>query len=187
MDRVSNIVGIDDAPFAPSDAGPVSIVGAVFADRRLDGVLVGSVVKDGFDAAEAIESLVAGSRFREHVQLVMLQGVTMGGFNVVDVFALRRSLGVPVLVVSRREPDRDAVRRALLEHIPDGAAKWRIIERLGPMESCAGVFIQRLGVDYAAACRLIRRTAVNGRIPEPLRVAHLVAGAIASGQSRGRP
>ena len=33
---------------------------------------------------------------------------------------------------------------------------------------------------------IIQRTATHGKIPEPLRTAHLIAGAIATGQSRGR-
>lgn len=33
-------------------------------------------------------ALIDGSRFTEHIQLIMLQGVAFAGFNVVDVFAL---------------------------------------------------------------------------------------------------
>lgn len=180
-------MGIDDGPFPRTHTGRVPVVGAVFADLRLDGILLGSVEKDGFDAADSISDLVRASRFGKHVRLVMLQGITLGGFNVVDVFALNRSLEIPVLAVARRQPDFQAVRRALLTHIPDGAEKWGIIERLGPMEPCAGVYIQRVGIDPEPAADLVRRMAVHGRIPEPLRVAHLVAGAVVDGQSRGAP
>lgn len=180
-------MGIDDAPFPRTQAGRVPVVGAVFADLRLDGILLGSVEKDGFDAADSISGLVGASRFKEHVRLVMLQGITLGGFNVVNVFALSRWLKVPVLVVARRQPDFKAVQQALLTHIPDGQEKWRIIEQLGPMESCAGVYIQRVGIDFETAADLIERMAVHSRIPEPLRVAHLVAGAVVNGESRGHP
>jgi endonuclease V-like protein UPF0215 family len=54
------------------------------------------------------------------------------------------------------------------------------------MEPCAGVFVQRAGLSPEAAADVIRRTARNGRIPEPLRAAHLVAGGAFGGESRGR-
>jgi endonuclease V-like protein UPF0215 family len=95
-------------------------------------------------------------------------------------------LALPVLVVARRAPRLDPVRRALLGRVPGGRRKWRLVERLGPMEPAAGVFVQRAGLSLADADRVVRRLAVSGRIPEPLRTAHLVAGALATGQSRGR-
>lgn len=183
--RLSNTIGFDDAPFARSHRGPVPLVGAVFADLRFDGVLIGSIEKDGDDATDAVVGLVEQSRFREHVRLVLLQGIAFGGFNVVDPFGIHELLGVPVLVVSRRAPDRAAIRRALLGPVPGGAAKWAVLERLGPMEPTHGVHVQRVGLSLDAAAEVVERLAVHGALPEPLRVAHLIAGALGRGESRG--
>jgi endonuclease V-like protein UPF0215 family len=95
----------------------------------------------------------------------MLQGIALGGFNVVDVPRLHAALGLPVLVVARRRPDLGAIRDALLRRIPGGERKWRLIEALGAMESVEGIFVQRAGISLADAAAVIRRTAVNGRIP----------------------
>ena len=185
--RLSNVIGIDDAPFPRGHRGKVKIVGAVFAGERFDGVLLGEIEKDGLDAAEVLIEMIRGSKFAEHVQLVMLQGIALGGFNVVDVFALHERLHLPVLVVSRHEPDLEAIRRALLTHVPDGARKWAIIERLGPMEPVGKIYVQRVGLSPAQARSGIERFAIHSHIPEPLRVAHLIAGAVAEGESRGKP
>ncbi|MBI2536405.1 MAG: DUF99 family protein, partial [Gemmatimonadetes bacterium] len=83
-------------------------------------------------------------------------------------------------------PRLDRVRRALLARVPGGSRKWELIARLGPPEPVAGVFVQRVGLSLEDAERVIRRLAVNGSVPEPLRTAHLIAGAIATGESRGR-
>lgn len=162
------------------------VVGAVYSGLRLEGVLCGQVRKDGANAARVLARLVAGSRFVEHLQLVMLQGIALGGFNVIDVRALHAALGIPVLVVARRRPDLPSIRDALLRRVPSGERKWALIEALGEMEEAAGVFVQRAGLSLPEAEEVVRRTAVNGRIPEPLRAAHLIGGAIGSGQSRGR-
>ncbi|MFN3333733.1 MAG: DUF99 family protein, partial [Caldilinea sp.] len=102
--------------------------------------------RDGRNATTALIEIIARSRFRPHLQAVLLQGVAFAGFNVIDVPALHAALGVPVIVVARRQPDFAAIRRALLHHVRGGARKWALIERLGPMERCAGVYVQRAGI-----------------------------------------
>lgn len=125
------------------------------------------------------------SRFAEHPQLLLLQGIAMGGFNVIDVGQLSDTLCLPVLVVARYKPNLNAIRDALLNHVRGGKRKWRLIEKLGPMESLAGVYVQRVGISVDEADATIRSFAINSNIPEPLRVAHLIAGGIVSGASRG--
>ncbi len=183
---LSHIIGFDDAPFLRSHRGNILVVGSVYSSLRLEGVVSGRIRRDGVNATRVLVQLVTGSKFGAHLQLVMLQGIALGGFNVVDVHQLHRRLGVPVLVITRRAPNLDAIREALLTRVPGGARKWRLIERLGPMEPLAGVHVQRVGLSSVEAAEVIRRTAVHGRIPEPLRTAHLIAGGIGTGESRGR-
>ena len=184
--RLSNVIGFDDGPFDRESDDPVAVVGAVYAGLRFDGVLVGEVEKDGDDATERLASLIEVSRFREHLQLVMMEGIALGGFNVVDLHALSERLGLPVLVLCRREPDLEAIRSALRSGVPNGEAKWRRIEAAGPMEPMGEVWTQRAGLPREAAEAVIERFAVHGLMPEPVRVAHLLARAFVTGESRGR-
>jgi len=183
----SNVIGFDDAPFAHDYQGRVKIVGAVFAKLRFDGVVIGEIEKDGTDAAAEISRLVAGSRFAEHVKLIILQGITLGGFNVVDVFSLSDQLTLPVMVVSRNIPDMSAIRKSLLSCIADGEKKWSIIDKLGSMEPVGDIYVQRVGLTHEQAVSVIKLFSVHSQIPEPVRAAHLIAGAIGTGQSRGAP
>ena len=185
--RFSNVIGFDDAPFPRHHQGKVKVVGAVFADLRFDGVIIGEIEKDGSDAAEKLTELVTASKFADHTQLIMLQGIALGGFNVIDVFYLNQRLGIPVLVISRRRADMAAIRKALITHIPDGMKKWVLIEKLGPMEPVGEIYVQRVGLTPSQAAAVIDRFAIHSRIPEPIRAAHLIAGAIIDGQSRGNP
>jgi endonuclease V-like protein UPF0215 family len=141
------------------------------------------------------------------VRAVLLQGIAVAGFNVVDVHALSSALALPVLVLMRRLPDLSAMKRALFSSDPPqrprvrGAArKWRLIQEAGAIEvlelrrsrtsGLRGVthrlWIQRVGMTADTARRLIMSTTLHGHLPEPLRIAHLVAGGIAGGCSRGR-
>ena len=89
------------------------------------------------------------------------------------------------MVVARRPPRLDRIRRAL-EALPGGARKWSLIERAGPMEPVRGVYVQRAGLTLADAADLLAATTLHGNLPEPLRLAHLIAGGLETGVSRGR-
>lgn len=183
--RISHVIGFDDAPFDRGHRGNVTVVGAVFAGSRLDGVLTSRVRKDGANATKVLAEMVSGSRFFAHLQAVMIQGIALGGFNVVDIRALSDALSLPVLVVMRKAPDFDAIRDALLSRVPGGARKWRLIRAAGEPEPAGSVLVQRAGMTRDEAKALVARTTIHSDIPEPVRTAHLIAGGLA-GESRGR-
>jgi endonuclease V-like protein UPF0215 family len=182
---MANVIGFDDAPFPHGHRGNVDLVGVVCAGTRLDGVVVGQVRRDGTNSTRVMGHLVRRSRFYEHVQAVLLQGITVAGFNVVDVHALHADLGIPVLAIARKRPDFSRIRKVLFERVPGGAKKWALLERAGPMEELEGLLVQRVGIDTKRARALLRSTRLHGNLPEPLRLAHLIAGAYGRGESKG--
>ncbi len=184
--RFSQVIGIDDAPFDPAYRGDVPVVGAVFSHLRLEGVLRCTVRRDGANATDRLLAMIDGSRFVAQLQAVLLQGIALAGFNVIDLNRLHGALGIPLMVVARREPDLPSMRAALLDCVPGGPRKWRLIERAGPMRPMERIYVQTMGFGAEQARALIRRFAVHSLIPEPLRTAHLIAGALGEGQSRHR-
>ncbi|NVB42991.1 DUF99 family protein [Pseudenhygromyxa sp. WMMC2535] len=184
--RLSNSIAVDDAPFPREHRGDVGVVGVAFTRTRLDGVMTGKLRRDGANATQAIATLISSSPFAEHAQIVLLGGITFGGFNVADIHGLHERLDKPILVLARKRPRYADIRRALLEKVPGGARKWALIEAAGEMEPCAALWVQRVGLELDAAAQVIEDLRVHGKLPEPVRVAHLIAGAFADGVSRGR-
>lgn len=180
------MVGFDDAPFSRDHRGDVLLVGTVCSRTRLDGVLSSRVRRDGTDSTERMIEMVAGAQFAEHVRAVLLQGIAVAGFNVVDIHRLHAELAVPILVVARREPDLDAMRAYLENNVRGWKRKWALIEAAGAMEPLSGLYVQRVGLDLVAARELLAATTLHGKLPEPLRLAHLIAGGLTTGVSRGR-
>jgi len=180
------VAGFDDAPFDCSHRGDVLVVGAVFAGERLDGVISTRVRRDGVNAAQRLIDCLTGSKYFEQLQAILLQGIALAGFNVVDLQRLHQATGLPVLVVARYPPDMQAIRQALLQKVPGGARKWRLIEAAGPMEPVAGLYVQRCGIAPEHAASLLAGLQQNGQLPEPLRVAHMIAGGVTTGESRHR-
>jgi endonuclease V-like protein UPF0215 family len=186
MKPITNVVGFDDAPFAHEHRGDVRVVGAVCSRTRLDGVLSGKVRRDGVNATDALIELVRGGKFREHVRGVLLQGIALAGFNVVDVHRLAGELDVPVVVAVRKQPRMAMVEDALRRRTPGGARKWKLVQAAGPLTRIGALWVQHIGLDRAAVAALIAATTLHGNLPEPLRLAHLIAGGVTTGQSRGR-
>lgn len=185
--RLSHVIGFDDAPFDPSHRGDVLVVGTVFAGARFEGVLSGKLRRDGVNATRVLAELVRGSRFYPQIHAVLLQGIGFAGFNVVDLGQLHASVARPVIVVSRRRPDLGAIRRALLGRVRGGAHKWRLIEGAGPMEAAGELYVQRVGLDLERTVALLATLRINSILPEPLRVAHMIAAGVARGESGSRP
>jgi len=186
MPRIlSNVIGFDDAPFERHERGRVRLVGAVCARTRLDGVVSGFVTRDAVNSTACMIELVQRSQFRDHVRAVLLQGIAVAGFNVVDVQTLHRELDVPVLVVMRRRPRMALIEQAL-RHTRGAARKWALIEHAGEIEPFGAVHCQRIGLSPTETRDLLAATTLHGHLPEPLRLAHLIAGGVTTGKSRGR-
>src|SRR5688500_7168671 len=183
----SNVVGFDDSPFDLEHRGDVRVVGAVCARTRLDGVLATTVRRDGSNATDRLIEIVESSRFHDHIRAVLMQGIALAGFNVVDLERLAQTLDVPVLVVVRKQPRMQMVKDALLDRTPGGAEKWALIEKHGALEKCGALWVQRVGLTLKEAADLLAATTSHGNIPEPLRLAHIIAGGVERGHSRGRP
>jgi hypothetical protein len=180
---IANVIGFDDGPF-DREGTEVPLLGAVYARDRLDGVVTGKCTRDGDDGTQAVAELVRASRFDDHVQCVMIQGITVGGFNVLDVAALAAALNRPVLIVVRRLPRFERIRDAL-RNVAGGDAKWALIEAAGEPQPCGDVWIQWAGTHLETAVETVAMHTRFGAFPEPLRVAHLLAAAYVTGHSHG--
>jgi endonuclease V-like protein UPF0215 family len=191
------VLGVDDGPFSFADA-TVPVVGVVARMGYVDAVLKTEVRVDGNDATGAIASMVGGSGYTGKLEAVMLNGAAVGGFNVVDIGELNRRTGVPVITVTRDRPDMAAIRKALemlgrtpkygRKPIPDWKERLALLERTRLVEVRTGtkpIYIGFAGLEEPEAKGVVTASTVRGSIPEPVRLAHLIARALVTGKSKG--
>jgi len=180
------VLGIDDGPFEFEDRD-VPIVGVVMRlPSYIEGIMLKKVTVDGEDATSAIESMVRSSRFGKGLHAILLDGATLGGFNVVDIFSLNESLGVPVITVTRDQPDLSEIKNALKSHFPTWEGRYDLLTKgeIHRVETGYNpVFVKCAGLSVLEAERILHQATVQGVIPEAIRVAHLVATAIVRGES----
>jgi endonuclease V-like protein UPF0215 family len=182
------ILGIDDAPFEFSDTS-TGLIGCLFrGDRQVEAVLRDDIAVDGTDATATISRMVTDSRQTEQIHVLMLDGITFGGFNIVDIQELHDETDKPVIAVSRRQPDREKLEEAL-ENVDNSEQRLKLIEKAGNVYKKqlgqGTVYFQFTGTDRETADEMLDVSIRRGRLPEPIRVAHLIAAGIKTGESRG--
>ncbi|TMI21331.1 DUF99 family protein [Candidatus Bathyarchaeota archaeon] len=176
----SRCIGIDDGPFPPKTDNKVRyapliavwLIGAHLHQFRTEWITV-----DGLDATRKAQLLLKDSR---HIP-ILLSGVTFGGFNFIDPWKIQKMTKAPVIVVIGSRPDNRAVKRALSRHFPDWKQRWDLIKSLGTLHrvrTMAGegpVFFERFGCSTREAGLILKSWAFVSRVPEPLRVAGVLA------------
>jgi endonuclease V-like protein UPF0215 family len=182
-----HVLGIDDGPFEKFESETTPIVGVMMEGPDLvEAVAVTRFGIDGEDVTGFLAEWIAGLRFRPALHAVIFGGITIAGLGVLDIEELARRTGVPVVVVNRRERGNARVAAAL--ETAGLAHRKPILERAPPAFRVeGGLFAAQAGADPEKAAAWIRATRSKSDLPEPLRLAHLVARAVASGESRGRP
>jgi len=178
------VLGIDDGVFTPHVESLVPVVGVVFRGGYwLDGVMHTEILVDGFDADEKIAAMVMSSPHYKQLRVIMLNGITFAGFNVVDIKALNATTGLPVIAVTREKPDLLLIRRAL-KHLPESEKRWKAVLNAGELSEVSTrkksekIYLHAAGVSLVDAEKIVRLTSTLSNIPEALRVAHLIASGI---------
>jgi hypothetical protein len=178
-------LGIDDGPCRRRKGSSVLVVGAFCKGVALDGVLSTRVRRDGWNATRAVAEMICGSKFWAQLHTILIDGITLGGLNVVDIAQLAAKTNVPVLAVIRKEPDLAAMANAC-RRLPRAERRIALIERAGPLHRGEKVWFQCAGIAADAGREILAQLTVSGHIPEPIRLAHLIAGGIVTGQSGHR-
>lgn len=179
------ILGIDDAPFDKFNDKKTLVIGTFFRGGSfMDGVLSTKVSVDGNDSTKKIIKLVKKSKFKPQLQAIMLDGIALGGFNVVDIVQINKETNIPVIVVMRDYPDFEKIERALIKL--NKKEKIKLLKKAGEIHKVGNIYIQTCGIDLEKAKGIIKITCTRSYIPEPIRVAHIIASGIIFGESRGK-
>lgn len=199
-------IGIDDAPFQtrPRIRGSeVHAVAIITSNDRFEGMLyIPAIHQDGLNAGQRLAETILTSKFHEQLHAVLLDGVTMGGLNVIDIAQLATDLQRPVVALMRTHPNLQRMLGAI-QKLPEAQERAQRIRAAGPIYEVRGwvfqyrcpipdgsVMSEKIGDVHQSvtpeiiATLLDRCTPAGGqKVPECLRIAHLIGAAIKTGQS----
>ncbi len=178
------IIGIACASFNRLTDKAVSVIGAIYRGTKLlEGVLKTSVAVDGEDGTEKIAEMICSSTHWKQLKLVITRGLTIAGFNYIDLKQLFELTKLPVISVVDRLPDMTDIASALT-HLSNGEKRLAILQQYLPPITCKTakneepVYIQMVGIETKQAIKLLSELTITGRIPEPIRAARLIALAL---------
>lgn len=180
--RTIRVIGFDDAPFVRHAAKPVAIAGVVCAGTRFEGMLWGEVQADGWDATATLCQMLQRSKFLPQLHLVLLDGISLAGFNIIDLPLLASQLQRPCVAVMRRQPKLSAMQFAM-SRLPESERRLAIMERAGCIYQHPPFYFQVSGASPEAVAQALQRLTDRGHVPEALRIAHLVTSAVLKGES----
>jgi endonuclease V-like protein UPF0215 family len=177
------ILGVDDARFKRGRDEWTRLVGVVMRGGQwIEGCLQMPIRVDGDDATTQLTRMIRESSHYGQLRVIMTSDTIFGGVNVLDLPAVAETTRLPVIAVSDAKPDMARVADAFRRLCPNRwQEKLAVLERCGPIESIESrrrrvpIYLQWAGLPFEQAVELVQKTATRSRIPEPIRVAHLVA------------
>ncbi len=188
--REIRILAFDDGPFESRSKGRTVLVGVIFRGGSfMDGLLKSEIEIDGEDAEDTIINITNKTKHKDQLRVIMLDGITFGGFNTVNIKKISERTRLPVIVYLRQSPDIKLFLEAIGK-LPNAEEKRRAVSDAGSVYdvSTGGkkIYYQCHGISKDTAAEIIKKSSTRGLVPEPLRIAHLIATGIVFGESIGR-
>lgn len=178
------VLGVDDGHFVPHTTGTAAVVGVVYRGGYwFEGVMHTTINIDGLDGTEKTSTMIKNSIYYGEIRVVLLDGITFAGFNVIDITKLSQLIDLPVISVVRDKPDFKEIKSAL-KNLPDYEKRWHDMKNAGDLfavETRTGenpVYVQIAGISREDAEKILKLLSTRSNVPEPLRVAHLIASGL---------
>jgi len=174
-------LGISES-FVKGESRKSVLAGVVMrTDKAVDGFVFSTVTVGGMDATEKIIEMYK-TLGREDVNLLMLNGCVISWYNVVDLHKVAEETGLPLLCVTYEESEglekyfkelfpQDWKRRVEVYH----GNKERTVLKL---DTGYTVYVRFINMSPEEAKGILNKFTSHGSVPEPLRVARLLARSI---------
>lgn len=150
------------------------------SDLVTDGFAFAHSRLEGDDVTDQILAIFRSLK-RNDINLIILGGVVLSLYNMADVDKVSAETGLPVIAVTFKESK--GLEKTIKRRFPfTWRAKLRAYRKLGKRESLTlrtghKVFVRVSGTTKEFAKRVLDKFTLQGSVPEPLRVAKLVARA----------
>ena len=152
------------------------------SDLVIDGVAFDEITVGGMDATEGVLR-VFDSLQRSDINVVMLNGCVISWFNIINLKTVYERLRIPLICVTYEESE--GLETHIAKHFDVNECDSRIdaYRKLGNRVAVKPhtkyeVFIRFLGLEKKEAAAVLKKFTAHGKVPEPLRVASLMARAV---------
>jgi len=147
-------------------------------DFIIDGFVFGYSTIEGNDATDAILQMHQKLN-RDDISFVMVSGLVISMYNIVDIKKIWNQLKIPIIGVTYE--DSKGIEDAIRYHFPESyQSKIEEYQKLGQRSKISlhtgyDVFVRTEGCTIQEAKNLLNTMTLQGAVPEPLRVAQMLA------------
>ena len=155
-------------------------------DFYIDGFVFGFTTLKGDDATQRIKDMYDDLK-RPDVNYVLISGMIISMYNIVDIKSLSEYFDVPVMGISYFPSS--GLESSIRRHFPDSfELKIRNYKNLGPREKITlhtshDVYVRFEGCTISQTKTLLDGLTISGSVPEPIRVSQLLAKTLLRNQS----
>lgn len=153
-------------------------------DLIIDGIVFGKATIEGDDSTKAILSMYRSLK-RNDINCIMLDGLIISMYNIIDGEELKENTNVPVIAITFK--DSEGLEGTIRHHFSNESKhklehKLEQYHKLGkkekiPLDTGKLVFIRHWGINSKEASTIVNCFTLQGSIPEPIRIAKLAARA----------
>ncbi|MFQ6134320.1 MAG: DUF99 family protein [Nitrososphaerales archaeon] len=164
------------------DLGQKSVLGGVVirSDMVVDGFVFGAATLEGDDATDAILDMFRRLN-RNDVNVIILSGAVISLYNIINIDKVGEETKTPVICVTFEESE--GLEPSIKRHFPKRwMKKVEAYRKLGGRETVElktgyQIYVRTYGLDTAQAKKTLDKFTLQGAIPEPVRLARLMAKA----------
>jgi endonuclease V-like protein UPF0215 family len=162
--------------------GESAVLGGVVmrGDLQIDGFCLTTVTVGGLDGTDKVLELYRGLD-RSDINVALLNGCVISRFNLVDIFEVFEKIKIPIICVTYEESEG---LEKYFEELEDCEVRMKVYKKLGervPVELETGhlVWVRSAGIKEERDVKaLLDRFTLQGAVPEPLKVARLLARSV---------
>jgi hypothetical protein len=147
-------------------------------DFIIDGFVFGNTTIEGNDATDSILQMYK-KLHRDDISFLMISGLIISMYNIVDIKKIWNEIKIPVIGVTYE--DSKGIEDTIKYHFPDSyQSKIEEYHNLGQRTKLSlhtghDLYVRIEGCTIQETKNLLDAFTLQGSIPEPLRVAHMLA------------
>ena len=149
-------------------------------DLIIDGMIFGNATIEGNDSTQNILSMYRSLK-RNDINCIMLDGLIISMYNIIDGEELRENTKIPVIAITFK--DSEGLESTIQHHFSSYSKlkleQYRKLGQRGKILLKTGklVFVRYWGLSSKEAFTIVNCFTLQGSIPEPIRIAKLAARA----------
>jgi hypothetical protein len=147
-------------------------------DFVIDGFVFGRTTLDGDDATDVILQMYEDLK-RPDISYLLISGLIISLYNIIDIKKIHESLQIPIIGITYH--DSKGIEDSIKHHFPNSyKPKIKNYQKLDirkkiTLHTSSDVFVRKEGCTLHEVKYLLNKLTLQGSLPEPVRVAQLLA------------